>query len=106
LLCIQESRAAQLNDAHRVSKTPDRRLERVLARRIRELAASREMPMSHVADRAGIARSHMWALLNAERSATLALVQRVADVLEVDPLELLSGEPVRVARRPRRTRAR
>lgn len=48
------------------------------------------MPLSHVADRAGIARSHVWALLRAERSATLAMVQRLADVLKVDPLALLT----------------
>ncbi|MBI3206669.1 MAG: helix-turn-helix transcriptional regulator [Myxococcales bacterium] len=65
-------------------------LERVLARRVRELAQDRRMPLSHVADRAGIARSHVWALLRAERSATLAMVQRLADVLKVDPLALLT----------------
>lgn len=82
-----------------VSKPQERRLERVLARRVRELVTERDWAMSHVADRAGIARSHLWALLNAERSATLALVQRLADVLEVDPLELLTGEPARLPRK-------
>ncbi|MBK7583788.1 MAG: helix-turn-helix transcriptional regulator [Myxococcales bacterium] len=87
-----------------MTKAPERRLEHVLARRIRELAAERDKPVSHFADRAGIARSHMWAVLNAERSATLALVQRLADALEVDPLELLRGEPARL--RARRTRTK
>lgn len=48
------------------------------------------MPLSHVADHAGIARSHIWALLRAERSATLAMVQRLAEVLAVEPLALLT----------------
>lgn len=89
-----------------MSKHPDRRLERVLARRIRELAGARALPMSHVADQAGIARSHIWAVLNAERSATLALVQRLADVLAVDPLELLKGEPARLPATRRGSKSR
>lgn len=63
------------------------------------------MPMSHVADRAGIARSHLWAILNAERSATLTLVQRLAEVLEVDPLELLTGDAARLPAARGRRRA-
>lgn len=66
-------------------------LERVLAERIRELAQAKGLPLSHVADRAGIARSHLWALLSCERSATLAMVQKIAEVLEVPALTLLSG---------------
>jgi len=88
-----------------VTKAVDRRLERVLARRIRELADARDIPVSHVADRALIARSHMWAVLNAERSATLALVQRLAEVFEVDPLELLRGEPARIRAKKKRARS-
>jgi transcriptional regulator with XRE-family HTH domain len=80
-------------------------LERVLARRIRELADARDIPVSHIADRALIARSHMWAVLNAERSATLALVQRLAEVLDIDPLELLRGEPARIRARTKRGKA-
>lgn len=65
-------------------------LERVLARRLHQLAEERGIPMSHVADRAGIARSHVWALLRAERSATLAMVQRLASVFGVEPIALLT----------------
>jgi transcriptional regulator with XRE-family HTH domain len=64
-------------------------LERVLARRIRAVAAERGLPLSHLADRAGMARSHLWALTSETRSATLGMVQRLAAVLEVEPLDLL-----------------
>ncbi len=77
-----------------------RRLENVLARRLREIAAEREIPLSHVADRAGIARSYLWRLLSAESSATLDALQRLAVVLDVPPLTLVSdaAEAARVAR--------
>jgi len=64
-------------------------LEQTLARRIREVAADKGIPISHIADRAGIARSHLFALLRGDRSPTLSLIQRIALVLDVDPLELL-----------------
>jgi transcriptional regulator with XRE-family HTH domain len=67
------------------------RLEQVLARRIREVATARGMPISHVADRCGMAHSYFWRLLNAKASATLAVVQRLADALEVEPIALLAG---------------
>lgn len=90
LFCIQESLASDNVDPGRVTAPSDRQLEQILARRLRQIAAQRKLPLSHVADRAGIARSHLWALLNAERSATLALIQRLAVVLEVAPVDLLS----------------
>jgi transcriptional regulator with XRE-family HTH domain len=66
-----------------------KRLEVVLAKRLRELAALHDIPLSHVADRAGIARSYFWTLLDAESSATLEMVQRIAAVLQEDPIDLL-----------------
>jgi transcriptional regulator with XRE-family HTH domain len=67
-----------------------KRLEVVLARRLREVAALRDVPLSHVADRAGIARSYFWKLLDAESSATLDMIQRIAAVLHEDPIDLLT----------------
>ena len=49
------------------------------------------MPLSHVADRAGVARSYFWLLLDESSSPTLAAVQRIAEALEVEPLTLLTG---------------
>jgi transcriptional regulator with XRE-family HTH domain len=64
-------------------------LEAVLAKRLRELAELRGIPLSHLADRAGIARSYLWRVLDAESSATLDLVQRLAAVLNENPVDLL-----------------
>lgn len=66
------------------------RLENVLAKRLRELSREKRIPLSHVADRAGVSRSYFWLLLDGENSATLALVQRIAEALDVEPLELLT----------------
>ncbi len=65
------------------------RLEEVLARRLREVAEAQGIALSHVADRAAVARSYFWRLLDAESSATLDVIQRLADAVGVAPLELL-----------------
>jgi transcriptional regulator with XRE-family HTH domain len=67
------------------------RLEKVLARRLREVAAQKGIALSHVADRAGVARSYFWRLLDGSSSATLAAVQRIAEALDVEPLALLGS---------------
>ncbi len=74
-----------------------KRLEAVLAKRLRELAEFHEIPLSHLADRAGIARSYLWRLLDAESSATLDLIQRLAAVLDEEPLDLLTDAKRHVA---------
>lgn len=65
------------------------------------------LALSHLADRAGIARSYLWLLLDGAGSVTLATVQRLADVLGVEPLELLTGgatTSARVAAEPKAER--
>lgn len=47
------------------------------------------MPISHVADRCGMAHSYFWQILTAKASASLAVVQRLAEALDVEPLALL-----------------
>jgi len=73
-------------------------LRGVLSRRLREVAAERGIALTHVADRAGIGRSHMWRLLNGEASATLDIVDKIADALGVASVDLLSEKPKRVVR--------
>lgn len=68
------------------------RLEQILAYRLRELAQERGLLISHVADRCGLAHSYFWQLLAAKASPTLAVVQRLADALEVDALVLLGAK--------------
>jgi transcriptional regulator with XRE-family HTH domain len=65
-------------------------LRAVLARRLREIATERGVALTHVADRAGIGRSHLWRLLNADASATLDAVDKIASALDVDPIQLLT----------------
>jgi transcriptional regulator with XRE-family HTH domain len=80
-------------------------LNEVLAKRLRQLAEEKGLPLSHVADRAGMAHSFFWKLLAAESSATLTSVERLAEVLGVDPLELLTEGGGAVAKRPGRRKA-
>jgi transcriptional regulator with XRE-family HTH domain len=61
-----------------------------LARRLREVAADRDVALTHVADRAGIGRSHLWRLLNGEAAATLDVVDKLAGALGVPAIELLT----------------
>ena len=49
-------------------------LEAVLAARIRQLVSDRDIPLTHVADRAPVSRSHFWRILDAEVSVTLETV--------------------------------
>lgn len=87
-------------------KNPVGRLERILARRIREIAAERKMPLSHLADRAELSRSLLWEIFEQQASPSLATVQKLATALELDdPLDLLRGEPA-PAKRAKRARKR
>jgi transcriptional regulator with XRE-family HTH domain len=69
-----------------------------LARRLRELAAERGLALTHLADRAGVGRSHMWRLLNGEAAATLDVVDKIAAALDVPALDLLDDAPKRSGR--------
>jgi transcriptional regulator with XRE-family HTH domain len=62
----------------------------MLAQRLRDIAGEKQIPLSHVADRCGLARSYLWRLLAAKSSATLSVVERLAEVLGVEPIELLT----------------
>jgi len=91
-------------------KNPVGRLERILARRVREVAAEKDVPLSHLADRAGVSRSLLWEIFSLTASVSLETLQKLADALELkDPLELLRGTPVATrragtaVRRPRKS---
>lgn len=88
-------------------KNPVRRLERILARRVREVAAAKEIPVSHLADRAGVSRSLLWEIFAQTASVSLATVQKLAEALGLDdPLDLLRGTPAPPRRRPKVNTAR
>jgi transcriptional regulator with XRE-family HTH domain len=62
------------------------------------VADERGVALTHVADRAGIGRSHMWRLLNGEAAATLDVVDKLAAALDVHAVELLDDGPRRSTR--------
>lgn len=72
-------------------------LQRTLARRIREVAAERGIPLTHLADRADVSRSHLWRVMDGDCSPTLALIERLAAALDVPSLALLTDDGSRSA---------
>ncbi len=68
---------------------------RRIARRIRTLAQSRHIPLSHLADRAGAGRTHLFNVLAGRASPTIAWLVRIANVLDVDVAELVPRAPRR-----------
>ncbi|MEX1364530.1 MAG: helix-turn-helix transcriptional regulator [Nannocystaceae bacterium] len=75
---------------------PDELRERI-AERIRELAAKRGISQRELADRAGVSRGHLWNVLAAKSAATVDVLAKLAEALDVDPDALV--------RRPRKPRS-
>jgi transcriptional regulator with XRE-family HTH domain len=63
---------------------------RRVAARIRALARQRRIPLSHVADRAGVSRTQLFDVLAGRKSPTLAWLVKLAAALDVDVAELLA----------------
>lgn len=63
-------------------------VQRRLVTRIREIAAKRRIPVTHLPDRAGVARSHFWEVIKGNRSPTLKWIGKVATALDVDVADL------------------
>jgi transcriptional regulator with XRE-family HTH domain len=60
-----------------------------VVQRVREAAAARGIPLTHLPDRAGVSRSHFWDVLAGRASPTLKWLARVASALDVPPAQLL-----------------
>jgi transcriptional regulator with XRE-family HTH domain len=75
-------------------------LQRRVVARIRELAKDRGIAVTHLPDRAGVARSHFWNVLRGTTSPTLRWIGQIAKALGVDASELF--RPSDGARRKRR----
>lgn len=56
--------------------------------RIREFAKRKKIAVTHLPDRAGVARSHFWKVLNGTTSPTLRWVTKIAKALDVNALDL------------------
>jgi DNA-binding phage protein len=77
-----------------------------LARNIRARARELDIPLTHVADRAGVGRANFWTVLKGTSSPTLKWIVKVADTLECDAAKLLSSSPLSQAGAPPRRRQR
>jgi transcriptional regulator with XRE-family HTH domain len=60
-----------------------------VAARIRELCARRNLQLIELADRAGVSRAHLFAVLAGRKSPTLDYLNRISTALGCDPHELL-----------------
>jgi transcriptional regulator with XRE-family HTH domain len=60
-----------------------------VATRIRALAKARRLPLSHLADRAGVSRKQLWNVLCRRKSPTLAWLSKIAAALDVEVIEFL-----------------
>ncbi len=69
------------------------------AMRIREIAERRRMSLTTLAREANVSQSHLWGVLAGRRAPTTDLLVRIANVLRVDPHELL--RPPRKPRTPK-----
>jgi transcriptional regulator with XRE-family HTH domain len=65
-------------------------LHLAMADRIRSLAAARGIVLTHLPDRCGVGAGHFWRVLGGTASPTVAWLERVAAVLEVDVAELVA----------------
>ena len=65
-------------------------LHRRLVRKIKATAKKQRMPISHLPDHAGVARSHFWDVLAGRKSPTLAWVSKIAAALDVDGGDLVA----------------
>ena len=76
-------------------------LRETVARNLRRLRRSKGLSQEELADRAGINRNYVGMLEREENAATVDMLETLADVLNVDPIELLK-RPSREASRTKR----
>ncbi len=68
-------------------------LQRRLGQRLRSYRLERGLSQESFADLLQVHRTYMGGIERGERNLTLRSVERIADRLGVDPLELLRGAP-------------
>lgn len=62
-------------------------LREIVAKNLRQLRRASGMSQEELADRAGINRNYVGYLEKSQHAATVDMLQKLADVLEVDPIE-------------------
>jgi DNA-binding phage protein len=75
-------------------------LQRRVVATIRDLARKRRIAMTHLPDRAGVARSNFWKVVKGTTSPTLRWITKIAKALDVAAIDLFqSAEPTKRRRR-------
>lgn len=62
-------------------------LREIVARNLRRLRHAKSMSQEELADRAGINRNYVGMLEREEHSATIDMLEKLASVLDADPVE-------------------
>ena len=70
---------------------PEGELQRRVGRNLRAYRDARGLSQEAFADELGVHRTYMGAIESGERNLTLRSLERIADCLGLDPLELLKG---------------
>jgi transcriptional regulator with XRE-family HTH domain len=76
-------------------------LREVVGRNLRRLRRSRRLSQEELADQAGINRNYVGMLEREENAATVDMLEKLADVLDVDPIEFFK-RPLRETSRTKR----
>ncbi len=64
-------------------------LREVVAKNLRRARQAKGLSQEELADRAGINRNYVGMLEREEHAATVDMLEKLADVLEIDPIEFL-----------------
>ena len=64
-------------------------LREIVAKNLRQLRSARGISQEELADRAGINRNYVGMLEREQHSATIDMLEKIAAILEIDPVELL-----------------
>jgi len=71
------------------------RLRAVVARNLRRFRQASGLTQEELADRAGINRNYVGMLEREENSATVDMLEKIAEVLGIDPVEFLASDDQR-----------
>ena len=68
------------------------KLRKIVARNLRQLRNAKGLSQEELADRADINRSYVGLLEREQHAATVDMLEKLAAVLEVDPIDLLRAK--------------
>ena len=65
------------------------KLREIVAKNLRQLRSAKGISQEELADRAGINRNYVGLLEREQNAATVDMLEKLADVLEIDAIEFL-----------------